>query len=121
MTMKTGYCAANYTETDLYDEAHCGPIRASADEAYDDCQAGRYDGVCWVHRDGQLSVNERTTMTREDLRVCAYCADNGFTEPVADVRDCTYRIFDSEAPDERRGGLCPDCREQVRDRVETHR
>lgn len=55
--MKTGYCAANYTKTDTYDTALCGPIRATSEEAQEDANKGDYQGVRYVHTDGYLYVD----------------------------------------------------------------
>lgn len=56
--MKTGYCAANYTQTDDYDAAECGPIRRSSEQAQRDMEANGYEGVRYVHSDGFLYVDK---------------------------------------------------------------
>lgn len=55
--MKTGYCAANYTQTDRYDTSLCGPIRESDEQAQRDADSGNYQGVRYVHTDGYLYVD----------------------------------------------------------------
>lgn len=56
-TNATGYCAANYTQTDTYDADLCGPIRATSEEAQADAR-GRYDGVRYAYTDGYLYVDK---------------------------------------------------------------
>lgn len=54
---KTGWCAANYTETEAYTPEQCGPIRATSTEAERDATAGHYEGERWVGPDGYLYVD----------------------------------------------------------------
>jgi hypothetical protein len=55
----TGWCAANYTTTDIYN-ADCGPIRETTTEAMADQKAGDFGGVRYVHTDGHLYVEDQS-------------------------------------------------------------
>jgi len=55
--MKTGYCAANYRQTEVYSPEFCGPIRPTADLASADADAELYDGIRFVGSDGYLYVD----------------------------------------------------------------
>lgn len=54
----TGYCAANYHESDRYSDEHCGPVRQSEEEAQIDYQEGQWEGIRYVHNDGYLYVDK---------------------------------------------------------------
>ena len=53
----TGYCACNYTATDVYDEYECGPIHATYEKAKQDTG---YEGIRYVATDGYLYVEPPT-------------------------------------------------------------
>jgi hypothetical protein len=57
MAGSPGWCAADYTETDIYSDALCGLIRGTAAEAIADARRDSYDGVRYVGCDGYLYLD----------------------------------------------------------------